>query len=85
MAASPRWKVYDAAGRYQAACHEVEAAAALMGLYGSGATIRDGHRAAATVWTEGVDGAGADSYDRVARVAWERVNARRAAFGLAPL
>ena len=70
MAASPRWKVYDSFNKYQASCHEVEAAATVASLYGPGATIRDGHGAKWTVWTEGpvdegFDGFAGDSYDEV--------------------
>jgi len=61
MAASPEFKIYDSAGTYQAACKEIEAAAALVSFYGEGATIRHGHKLVA--WTEGVDGAAAESYD----------------------
>ena len=68
MAAAPRYKVFDADGVYQAACKEVEAAAALMGLYGDGATIRDGHSAKHTVWFEGYDGEAGESYDAVVDV-----------------
>ena len=67
MAGSPTWKVYDAHGAYQAACKEVEAAAALMGFYGDGATIRNGHAKKYTVWTEGSEEISAcESYDAVA-------------------
>ena len=66
MAATPKFKVYDAAGAYQAACKEPEAAAAVVSLYGSGSTIRLGHAKRDTVWTEGVDGDAGDSYDDVA-------------------
>lgn len=72
MAASPDWKVYDSHGTYQAACKEVEAAAALVGFYGAGATIRWGHRL--VVWTEGSEEQPAsESYDEVALLAGERV------------
>lgn len=65
MANAPRFKVYDAHGRYQAACKEVEGAAALMGFYGSGATIRVGHAKSGIFWTEGEDGEASESYDAV--------------------
>ena len=61
MAASPRWKVYDYDGTYQAACKDLAAAACLVSFYGERATIRDGHTL--TVWTEGTDGTAAESYD----------------------
>lgn len=72
MAATPRWKVYDRSGVYQAACREIEAAAALASLYGDGATIRHGH--VHIVWSEGPagDGLAGESYDHVAHVAGAR-------------
>ncbi len=66
MAATPKYKVYDSFGNYQASCKEVEAAASLMGFYGLGATIRLEHGARWTAWTEGADGQAAESYDYVA-------------------
>ena len=63
MAAAPRYKVYADDGSYQAAVKELEAGAMLMLLYGPGATVRDGHSPARTLWTEGVDGVAGDSYD----------------------
>jgi hypothetical protein len=73
MAASPRFKIYDAAGQYQAACHEPEAAAALVSFYGDGATVRDGHREKHAVWREGVDGSAGESYDHAAAVILSRL------------
>lgn len=73
MAGSPKWKVYDSEGKYQAACKEIEAAAALMGLYGDGASIRFDHGKWATVWTEGAENQSAyESYDFVAEIADKR-------------
>lgn len=73
MAISPKWKIYDASGTYQAACKEIEAAAALMGFYGEGATIRLDHAKSATVWTEGAEAQeAAESYDFVAELAEAR-------------
>lgn len=70
MAQSPKWKIYDAHGTYQAACKEIEAAAALIGFYGEGATIRFDHGKWATVWTEGGESQPAhQSYDFVAETA----------------
>ncbi len=78
MAAAPRWKVYDSHGEYQAACKEIAAAASLMGFYGDGATIHDGHDSR-HVWVEGSEGISAlESYDVVADLITERV-ARRSA------
>lgn len=83
MAASPQWKVYDSAKKYQAACHDIEAAAILVTFYADndespGATIRLGH--GLIVWTEGpahlgYDGRAADSYDEVAERAENRIRA----------
>lgn len=74
MASAPQWKVYDSTGNYQAACKEIEAAAALMGFYGNGASIRHGHDRSDVVWTEGEDERYAsESYDRVAVVAQVRL------------
>lgn len=68
MAGSPRYKVYDANNLYQAACKELEAAAALVALYGTGSSIRLGHRA--VLWTEGYEAQEAgESYDAVAELA----------------
>lgn len=64
MARAPEWKVYDAAGEYQAACKEVEAAASLLGFYGEGSTIRFNHRL--TLWVEGSESQPAsESFDFV--------------------
>lgn len=73
MAASPRFKIYSAAGEYQAACHEPEAAAVLASFYGEGATVRDGHREKDTVWQEGRDGLAGESFDHVAQVILDRL------------
>jgi len=70
MAASPRFKIYDSDGIYQAACHEPEAAACLVAFYGLGATIRYGHQK--KLWVEGVDGYAEESFDDVAQVVIER-------------
>lgn len=73
MAATGQWKVYDAQGKYQAACKEIEAAAALVAFYGDGATIR--HEHSKPQWTEGVDGAAAESYDVVAETVHQKMEA----------
>ena len=78
MASTPRLKVFDAGGIYQAACHDYAAAALLMSLYGDGATIRLGHSKRDIIWTEGVDGNGSESYDAVGD-AIDAEDARRAA------
>lgn len=72
MAAAPQFKVYDAARRYQAACHEPEAAAVLVSFYGEGSTIRAGH--ARIVWTEGTDGIASESYDTTAQTICARMD-----------
>lgn len=73
MASSPNWKIYDAAGKYQAACKEPEAAAALVAFYGEGATVRYEHRH--KVWREGAETVSAgDSYDEAAETMLERIN-----------
>lgn len=64
MAGSPRWKVYNTEGEYVASCKHVEDAAAIIALYGDGASIRDGH--SKVVWLEGRDGEAAESFDAVA-------------------
>ena len=63
---SPQIKIFDASGLYQASTHDYCAAAALMGLYGEGATVRLGHSKKETVWTEGMDGSAADCYELIA-------------------
>jgi hypothetical protein len=77
MAASPRYKVY-ANGKYQAACHEIEAAAALAAFYGKGAEIRAEHSSGWTLWTEGAEKQPAgESYDYVAQVCTKRLQYRQ--------
>lgn len=73
MAASPRFKVFDSSGVYQAACHEIEAASVVVTLYGEGATIRDGHAKKDTVWTEGLDGCASDNYDHTGETVRDRM------------
>lgn len=71
MAGSPQLKVYSPSGEYVASCKHAEDAAALVSLYGDGATIRVGHRR--TVWTEGAElQSAAESYDYVALVVGSR-------------
>ena len=72
MASSPQWKIYDAHGTYQAACKEIEAAAALMGFYGDGAMIRQNH--GGCVWHEGQETLRAgESYDEMAAIVAARL------------
>lgn len=75
---TPRIKVFDASGQYQASTHDYAAAACLMGLYGDGATVRLGHSKGDVIWTEGADGSVADNFDLLGEVIQahdERVNA----------
>lgn len=83
MSHVPNWKVYDSHGKYQAACHQPEAAAAVVSLYSDGATIRWHHRKADTAWTEGVDGYAGESYDAVADACIRKLNEIREAYGVA--
>lgn len=77
MAASPRWKVYSRQGEYLAAVKYPEDAAALVSCLSDGATIRDGHPARRTVWTEGAeDQPAGESFDHVAHTIADRVAAR---------
>jgi hypothetical protein len=77
VAISPRWKVYDKIGNYVAACKDIEAAAALVALYGDGASIRDRHTG--IVWREGKESTPAfESYDTVALTVWGRIGGKRA-------
>ena len=68
MAGAPRWKVYNHSKHYVAACKLVEDAALIVGSYGHGATIRDGHLARSTVWREGIDGEAGESVDYVVEI-----------------
>jgi len=79
MAASPLWKVFNPSGEYVASCKYAEDAAAIVGSY-SGGEIRAGHSKSLTVWREGFEDAGTatDSYDTVATVCNERLQAIRA-------
>jgi hypothetical protein len=61
MAASPKWKVYNAMNEYQASCKDLGAAACLVSFFGDGATVRLYHRE--VVWTEGSDGHADENYD----------------------
>lgn len=73
MGASPKWKVYREDNEYVASCHYPQDAAALVGNWGPGATIRLGHTKRNVVWTEGAEEIPAhESFDRVADIVWER-------------
>lgn len=80
MAGSPILKVYTAEGEYVAACWHAEDAAALVAIYGDGATIRRGHLKRDVVWTEGAEDTRAgESYDLVAATVNGRISRARAA------
>jgi hypothetical protein len=75
VAATPKFKVFNALGQYVAACKWLEDAAMLVGFYGVGATIRWGHRI--VIWREGEEATAAyESYDTVAEVCLERIEMR---------
>jgi len=76
MAASPLWKIFNSSGEYVASCKHAEDAAAIVGNY-AGGEIRAGHSKTLTVWREGLEAAGTatESYDTVARVCNERLEA----------
>lgn len=72
MAATPRFKIYNAGGEYVAACEYAEESACLVALLGEGAEIRDGHKD--VVWREGhEEQSAAQSYDFVAETIWKRI------------
>lgn len=80
MAATPRYKIYNASGEYVAACKYAEESAMLVSLLGDGSTIRDGHEKKYIVWHEGKQDQGAgESYDYVAQVIEALTAARRSA------
>lgn len=71
--ASPKYKIYDADGVYQASCKEAEAAAALVAAIYDGGTIRFDHTKKSIVWTEGEEEFSAgESYDGAAQIMFER-------------
>jgi hypothetical protein len=74
MGQSPHWKIYTRDNEYVASVKNTEGAGLLAGLYGDGTTIRFEHRK--VVWTEGVDGKAANSYDEMNETIMERVNAK---------
>lgn len=64
MSGTPAWKIYDADGKYEAACKHGEVAACIVALLGDGATIRHDHKL--IVWREGSEEiSAAESYDQV--------------------
>lgn len=82
MSGTPRFKLYDPDGSYVAAFKYPEDAAVLLGVYGAGAKLRDRWSNSRVVWREGEELTGAaDSYDTVAEIVWQRVQAyQRAAY-----
>ena len=74
MAAAPRFKIFNPQGKYIAACKHIEDAAMVVGSYGDGAQIRDGHAKKYAVWTQGIDGDAAESVDEVASLANQRIS-----------
>lgn len=74
MASTPQFKVYNPQGEYVAAVKHLEDGAALVALYGIGATIRLGHLKSGVLWTEGAeDQPAGESYDHVREVAERRI------------
>lgn len=72
MAGSPDWKVYRD-GEYVAAFKYAEDAAAFVSI--TGGNVREGHRAARTVWREGAEKfSAAESYDAAAEIMHERAD-----------
>lgn len=61
---------YDPSGRLIASCSDHYASALLMSLNGEGSTIRYKN---AILWTEGVDGEGAESYDGTISTCYNRL------------
>ena len=75
MAASPKWKVYTSAGEYIGSVkHPMYGAMLLAGMGDRGATLRQGHGVSATVWTDGIDGEAAESFDAVVHTVLERTD-----------
>lgn len=66
-----RWKVYTPGNDYVASTPDVIAALVLVDFFGPNSTVREGHER--VVWTEGVDGEAADSWDDASRVISGRV------------
>lgn len=74
MAASPRWKIFDREGEYQASVKDVMLAAMIVAFLGDGAQIRDGHKI--VVWQEGGESQSAgENYDHTESVIYERADA----------
>lgn len=77
MGASPSIKVFDSEGKYIAACHYYEDAAAIIAARDSG-QIRWSHSPKHILWNENHETQkAAESYDHVAEVCCERAKAFR--------
>ena len=74
MASSPALKIYTPEGEYMGSVKEVAAAALLVEFYGEGSTIRHGHSKKGILWTEGVDGQAAQSYDTTGEKMLSRIH-----------
>lgn len=75
MAASPKYKVYNAAGDYRASFKDATEAATLVSVLGEGSTIRFGH--SCVLWIEPAYDPQADlSYDVRGQVAMEQESHR---------
>ena len=73
MASSPDYKVYDADGKYQAACKDAVHAVVLAEFIGCGASIRWHHKY--TVWTVGTPQSVNKSYDDAENTVADRIKA----------
>lgn len=74
MAATPKYKIYDAQGTYQASCKRAEDAACLVAFFGDGAKIK--LSAGSLLWHEGQENMPAgQSYDNAAEVIHDREDA----------
>jgi hypothetical protein len=71
MAKHFKLNAYTPDGYLIANCADHMSAGLLMSLYGDGSTIRYKN---AILWTEGVDGEGAQSYDGTMIKVYERLN-----------
>ena len=70
--ASPKYKIYTPDNEYIGCVKHPSDAAVLVSVQGDGATIRIGHAKRDIVYTEGVDGQAAESYDNVAELILEK-------------
>ena len=76
MSGSPILKVYNTQGEYIGCLKSGEDAACICARYGSGASVRYGHKKSDTIWREGAEEFSAgESYDRAAQVMNDRIRA----------